>query len=67
MNDLMETVINKKDLFNYLDGFTFGEMEEVEMAVAQFIEEQEGALHWSDISLAGELATEYIQKNNFKF
>lgn len=67
MNELMETVINKKDLFNYLDGFTFWEAEEVEMAVAQFIEEQEGALYWSDISLAGELATEYIQKNNFKF
>lgn len=67
MNELTETVINKKELFDYLDGFTFGEMEEVEMAVAQFIEEQEGALYWSDISLAGELATEYIQKNNFKF
>ena len=67
MNELMETVINKKYLFNYLDGFTFGEMEEVEMAVAQFIEEQEGALYWSDISLAWELATEYIKKNNFNF
>lgn len=67
MNELTETIINKKDLFDYLDGFTFWEMEEVEMAVSQFIEEQEGALYWSDISLAGELATEYIQKNNFKF
>lgn len=67
MNELTEKVINKKDLFDYLDGFTFGEMEEVEMAVAQFIEEQDGALYLSDIVLAGGLAMEYIQKNNFKF
>lgn len=62
MNELTETVINKKYLFDYLDGFTFGEAEEIEMAVAQFIEEQEGTLYWSDIALAGELSTEYIQK-----
>ena len=67
MNELMETVINKKELFDYLDGFTFGEMEEVEMAVAQFIEEQEGTLYWSDISLAVELATEYIKKTILNF
>lgn len=67
MNELNETVINKKDLFDYLDGFTFWEAEEIEMAVAQFIEEQEGTLYWSDIALAGKLATEYIQKNNFNF
>ena len=63
----METIINKKDLFDYLDGFTFGEAEEIEMAVAQFIEEQEGKLYYSDLALAGELATEYLQNRNFKF
>lgn len=57
-----ETIINKKDLFDYLDGFSFGEAEEIEMAVAQFIEEQEGALYWSDCALAWELGNEYIKE-----
>ena len=57
-----ETIINKKDLFDYLDGFTFGEMSEIDSAICQYIEEQEGALYWSDCALAGELGNEYIQK-----
>lgn len=57
-----ETIINKKDLFDYLDGFSFGELSEIDSAICQYIEEQEGALYWSDCALAWELGNEYIEK-----
>ena len=57
-----ETVINKADLFNYLDGFLFANNEEVEFAICDFIETQEWELYYSDCALASELANEYINK-----
>ncbi len=61
----LETVINKKDLFDYLDGFSFESMSEIDSAICQYIEEQEGALYLSDCAIAGELGNEYIQKKQF--
>jgi hypothetical protein len=37
-------------------------LSEIDSAICQYIEEQEGALYWSDWALAGELGNEYIQK-----
>lgn len=57
-----ETIINKDDLFSYLDGFLFGNSDEIIIAICEYIEKQEGVLHWSDSMLANELANEYINK-----
>ena len=57
-----ETIINKDDLFSYLDAFLFGNSDEIIMAICEYIEKQEGVLYWSDSMLANELANEYINK-----
>ena len=54
-----ETIIDVRKLFDYLDAFTFVDNEEIEMAICDFIEKQEGSLYWSDCALASELCNEY--------
>lgn len=56
-----ETIIDRAELFYYLDGFIFGDTEEITLAICNFIEEQEWMLYYSDCELAGILADEYIQ------
>ena len=63
----METVINKSDLFNYLDQYNFVEENEIQMAIMDYIEKQENEIYWSDSLLAGDLADEYIEKKSFSF
>lgn len=63
----METVINKSDLFNYLDQYNFVEENEIQMAIMDYIEKQENEIYWSDSLLAGDLADEYIEKNHLVF
>lgn len=63
----METIINKSDLFNCLDIYTFVDQNEIQMAICDYIEKQEGKLYYSDMSLAYDLSLEYIEKNHLVF
>ena len=63
----METIINKFDLFKYLDQYDFVEENEIQMAILDYIGEQENEIYWSDCLLAGDLADEYIEKNHLVF
>ena len=63
----METIINKSDLFDYLDQYNFVEENEIQMAIMDYIEKQENVTYWSDCLLAGDLADEYIKKNHLVF
>lgn len=56
-----ETIIDRAELFYYLDGFIFGDTEEITLAICNFIEEQEWKLYYSDMELAGMLTDEYIE------
>lgn len=56
-----ETIVDRADLFNYLDGFILGDIGEITMAICTFIEEQEWKLYYSDMELAGMLADEYME------
>lgn len=56
-----ETIIDRTDLFHYLDGFILGDEWEIIMAICTFIEEQEWKLYYSDMELAGMLADEYME------
>lgn len=58
----LETIIDKDNLFDYLNNFLFSSNTEIEMAICDYIEEQEGELYWSDCWLATELANEFINK-----
>ena len=57
-----ETIINKSDLFNYLDGFARANDTEILTAICDYIEKQEGVLYESDVILAGDLKGEYIDQ-----
>ena len=57
-----ETIIDRNDLFDYLNSFLFSNNEEIEMAICDYIEKQEWCLYRSDCSLATELANEFINK-----
>ena len=59
-----ETIINKSELFNYLDWYSFIGDEEITMAICEFIAKQEGELYYSDCLLAESLVKEY--KNYLK-
>lgn len=62
-----ETIIDRAELFYYLDGFILGDIGEIIMAICTFIEEQEWKLYYSDMELAGRLADEYVEfKENQK-
>lgn len=63
----METIINKSDLFNYLDQYDFVEENEIQSAILDYIEKQENVIYYSDCLLAGDLADEYIKKNDLNF
>lgn len=63
----METIINKSDLFNYLDQYNFVEENEIQMAIMDYIEKQEGKLYYSDMAMAYKLSLEYIEKNHLVF
>ena len=54
-----DTIVDIRKLFDYLDGFTFVDNEEIEMAICDFIEKQEWSLYWSDCAFASELCNEY--------
>ena len=56
------TIIDKDELFNFLDWFLFVNTNEIEMAICDFIEKQEWVLYWSDWAFACELMNEYINK-----
>ena len=59
-------MIDRKELFEYLDSFTFVNDTEVYCAICDYIEEQEGVLYWSDCGLASELAIQYEQARNIE-
>ena len=63
----METIINKKDLFEFLDIYTFVDQNEIQMAICDYIEKQEGKLYYSDMAMAYDLSLEYIEKNHLVF
>lgn len=63
----METIINKSDLFDYLDQYNFVEENEIQMAILDYVGKQENEIYWSDCLLAGDLADEYIEKNHLVF
>lgn len=65
--DKKYTVIDKKELFDYLDGYSFIDENEVQMCICDFIDNQEGCLYWSDCMFAGELCDEYIEKRKIIF
>jgi hypothetical protein len=58
-----ETIINKSDLFDYLDWYVFVDDEEIQLAICDYIENQEGVLYYSDCAFAYDLMQEY--KNYF--
>lgn len=58
-----ETIINKSDLFEYLDTYSFVDENEIELAICEYIENQEGVLYCSDCLLASELTKEYLKEN----
>ena len=57
--DKQYTVIDKKELFNYLDWYTFVDDEEIQLAICDYIENQEGKLYYSDCAFAYDLMQEY--------
>ena len=63
----METIINKSDLFKYLDQYYFVNETEIQCCILDFIERQEGNTYWSDCILANDLAIQYIEKNHLVF
>ena len=65
--DKKYTIIDKKDLFDYLDGYSFIDENEVHMCICDFIDNQNWCLYWSDCLLAGELCDEYIEKRKITF
>lgn len=57
-----------EELYRYLDGYHFVNVEEVNMAVCEFIEQNsEEPLAYSDLAYATELAEQYIKDNDFHF
>lgn len=56
------TIIDKDELFSYLDWYLFVNTNEIEMAICDFIEKQEWVLYYSDCAFACELMNEYINK-----
>lgn len=58
---------NKKELFEFLDGYNFVSSEEVEMAAGEYIENTTGSLYWSDLAAAAELAERYIKERSLAF
>lgn len=66
---LLYAKMTKKDLFDYLDWFTFVNDEEVWMAVADFFMEEMGVFnpsYWEIIEY-WELATEYMKNKGLVF
>lgn len=63
----METIIEKKKLWDFLDGFYFVSGDEIYFAVCDFIDKQEGKMYWSDCILADELTREYIELKKLSF
>lgn len=61
------TVIDKEDLFDYLDWYSFVDDEEIQMAICDYIENQEWTLYYSDCTFAYDLMDEYKQKNKIRF
>ena len=59
---------NKKDLFEYLDGYDFISREEIAMAVCDFFIEEVGIINPSYWELVqyDELADEYVAQATFK-
>lgn len=56
------TIIDKNELFSFLDWYLFTNTNEIELAICDFIEKQEKQLYYSDCALACELCNEYINK-----
>lgn len=59
--------MKKKDLYAYLDAFTFSEIAEIEMAVSdyfrEFVEKDEDYQpSWWEIAYYAELAEEYVNE-----
>ena len=57
-----ETIINKSDLFNYLDRYDFVDQDEIILAICDYIEKQEKVFYYSDSMLAYNLALEYEKR-----
>lgn len=57
-----ETIINKSDLFEYLDWYSFVDQTEIIAAICDYIEKQEGIIFFSDCCLAYELSEEYAKE-----
>jgi hypothetical protein len=58
---------NKKDIFDFLDGYYFVSLEEVELAAGEYIENTTGSLYRSDLVEAAAIAKEYIEKRSLHF
>lgn len=56
------TIIDKDELFSFLDWYLFVNTNEIEMAICDFIENKEWELYYSDWALACELCNEYINQ-----
>lgn len=55
------TKINIKELFDYLDWYSFVDSNEIYCAICDFIENKEKFLYWSDCAFAFELCNEYCE------
>ena len=53
------TIIDKKELFDYLDWYVFVDDIEIQSCICDFIENQEWKLFYSDCELAYNLMKEY--------
>ena len=58
---------NKKDLYDFLDGYFFVSEEEIEAAIWEYIENATGSLYWSDLAAAYDLALQYMQDRSLSF
>lgn len=66
-NNRKYTIIDKSELFDYLDWYSFVDDEEIQLAICSFIEDQEWTLYYSDCAFAYDLMEEYKQKNKIRF
>ena len=53
------TIVDRRKLFEYLDLYDFVDVDEIYIAICDFIEQQEKVLYYSDCMIASELCNEY--------
>lgn len=56
------TIIDKDELFSFLDWYLFINTNEIEIAICDYIEKEYWKLYYSDCAFACELMNEYINK-----